>query len=73
MPVPVVCTSGGVIAAIAVELLGLPEEAFVALNRVAINGAVSKVVQGRGGRTLVSYNEHAHLDLAGDPELLTYR
>jgi broad specificity phosphatase PhoE len=63
-------TSGGVIAAICVAVLGLPDPAFVQFNRVAINCAITKLVSGRAGTTLVSFNEHAHL-ASGD--LLTYR
>jgi broad specificity phosphatase PhoE len=63
-------TSGGVIAAICVALLGLPDTAFVQFNRVAINCAVTKLVSGRSGTTLVSFNEHAHL---GSGDLVTYR
>lgn len=72
-----VCTSGGVIAAACVELLGfeLPgpdaAQAFVRLNRVAVNAALTKLVVGGAGTTLVSFNEHAHLD--GVPSLVTYR
>ena len=66
----VVFTSGGVIAACAAGLLGVPDEALVPLNRVAVNGAVTKVVGGRRGSTLVSYNEHAHLEAGA---LVTYR
>ena len=68
----VVCTSGGVIAATCVALLGVPPQAFVALNRVAVNAGISKVVTGRGGTTLVSFNEHAHLERDGR-SLVTYR
>jgi broad specificity phosphatase PhoE len=68
----VVCTSGGVIAATCVALLGVPAPAFVALNRVAVNAGISKVVTGRGGTTLVSFNEHAHLERHG-LRLVTYR
>ena len=57
----VVSSSGGPIAAIAVPLLGLPPEGFVALNRVAVNAGVTKVVTGASGATLVSFNEHAYL------------
>lgn len=66
----VVCTSGGVLAALSVALLGLPPQAFVAFNRVTINGAITKVAHGRSGTTLVSFNEHAHLERR---DLLTYR
>ena len=63
-------TSGGVIAVLAVAALKLPDQAFVALNRVGVNGAVTKLVSGRRGTTLVSFNEHAHLEPGG---LVTYR
>jgi broad specificity phosphatase PhoE len=68
----VVSTSGGPIAAIAVGLLGLPAEGFVALNRVAVNAGVTKVVTGASGATLVSFNEHGYLERPGR-SLLTYR
>jgi broad specificity phosphatase PhoE len=67
-----VVSSSGVIAALSAELLGLPPEAFVALNHVSVNTAITKVVVGRGGTTLVSYNDHAHLEEAGTG-LITYR
>jgi len=65
----VVVTSGGIIAAVAARLLSGGPETVVALNRVSANAAVSTVVVGRSGASLVSYNDHAHLDRA----LLTYR
>jgi len=65
-----VCTSGGPIAAVCAHLLGVPDTALVAFNRVTINAGITKVAVGRGGSTLVSFNEHAHLDADG---LLTYR
>lgn len=61
-------TSGGVIAAIASSLVAA---SFVALQRVSINTGITKIVVGRQGTTLVSFNEHAHLERT--PELLTYR
>ena len=68
----VVFTSGGVIAAVCSALLGVSGAAVVALNRVTVNGAISKVVAGSGGTSLVSFNDHAHLE--GDPRgLVTYR
>src|SRR5690606_29576358 len=66
----VVATSGGVIAAVATLLLGAPHAQFLGFNRVTVNAAFSKVVIGRSGTTLVSFNEHDHLDRAG---LVTYR
>jgi broad specificity phosphatase PhoE len=65
-------SSSGVIAALSACLLGLPDEAFVALNRVSVNTGVTKVVIGRQGTTLVSFNEHAHLE-GPNRALLTYR
>lgn len=65
-------TSGGVVAAVCAQLLGGGADAVVALNRVAANAAVTKLVVGRSGTTLMSYNDHAHFE--GDRrELLTYR
>lgn len=65
-------TSGGVIAAIAASLLGPDYSDFPRLNRVLLNASITKVVIGRSGSTLVSFNEHGHLEAEG-PELLTYR
>jgi broad specificity phosphatase PhoE len=56
-----VCTSGGPIAAVCCHLLGVPATALVAFNRVTINAGITKLAVGRGGTTLVSFNEHAHL------------
>jgi broad specificity phosphatase PhoE len=65
-----VFTSGGVIAALAARLLGLPDSAMVAFNHVVVNAAITKVVSGRRGLSLISFNEHGHLE----PEhLVTYR
>lgn len=65
-----VCTSGGVLAALCVQLLELPAATFVAFNRVTVNGGLTKLVQGRQGTSLISFNEHGHLDALG---LVTYR
>ena len=65
-------TSGGVIAAVCAGVLGLGADAVVALHRVAVNGAVTKLVVGRSGTSLVTYNESGHLESAGRA-LLTYR
>jgi hypothetical protein len=61
-----------VVAAVGVALLRVPAGAFVALNRVSVNAGISKVVTGRSGTSLVSFNEHAHLE-RGRAGLLTYR
>ncbi len=68
----VVFTSGGVVAALAAELLGMGARGVVALNRVTANGAITKLVAGRGGLSLVSFNDHAHFE-GPTRRLLTYR
>lgn len=68
----VVFTSGGILAAVSGALLGLGADGIVALNRVTANGAITKLVLGRGGTTLVSFNDHAHFEGAAR-SLLTYR
>jgi hypothetical protein len=57
---------------VCVALLGLPPEHFVPFNRVAVNTGVTKVITGRRGMTLVSFNEHGHLERP-EGALLTYR
>ncbi|WP_112245078.1 histidine phosphatase family protein [Kribbella monticola] len=66
----VVFTSGGPIAAIAGRLLGGDDGLWRRLNPVTINTAITKLVSGRSGLTLISYNEHAHLD---GTDMLSYR
>ena len=68
----VVVSSGGVVAALAAQLLGGGPETVVALNRVSVNVGFTKVVVGRSGASLVSYNDHAHVE-GPDRRLLTYR
>jgi broad specificity phosphatase PhoE len=67
-----VFTSGGVIAALAAALLQLPAATMIGFNRVAVNTGVTKLVSGRRGITLVSFNEHVHLEQTGRVPI-TYR
>ncbi|GHJ60617.1 fructose 2,6-bisphosphatase [Nocardioides sp. OK12] len=72
----VVVTSGGVVAALGAALL-LGDDADPAtyaatwqrLNTVCANTSVTRVVVGRGGPRLLTFNEHEHLA----PDQLTYR
>ncbi|MCL2585242.1 MAG: phosphoglycerate mutase family protein [Streptosporangiales bacterium] len=75
-----VFTSSGVIAAAAAHLLagGLVEDTlggksaaniWPRLNRVVVNSSVTKVVVGRRGMSLVSFNDHGHLN----PAEVSYR
>jgi len=66
----VVFTSGGPIAAVVSRLLSGGDALWPRLNPITINTAITKVVSGRSGLTVVSYNEHGHLD---GSELLSYR
>jgi broad specificity phosphatase PhoE len=67
-----VFTSAGVTAAICSHLLRGSADAFVALNRVAVNTGVTKLVHGRAGTNFISFNDHSHLEQSA-PSLLTYR
>ncbi|MDT8912177.1 histidine phosphatase family protein [Amycolatopsis sp. PS_44_ISF1] len=68
----VVFTSGGVIGAVCGALLGTPETGLLKLNRVTVNGGLTKLASGRGGVHLLTFNEHSHFE-AGAAGLLTYR
>jgi broad specificity phosphatase PhoE len=67
-----VCTSGGVLAVLCTRLLSVPDPTFVAFNRVTVNAGLTRVLLGRSGATLLSFNEQAHL-LCDGRSLVTYR
>jgi len=67
----VVVSSGGPIGLVASHLLAGDASLWTQLNRVAVNTAVTKLVTGRSGVTLSTYNEHSHLE--HDRSLVTYR
>jgi broad specificity phosphatase PhoE len=64
-------TSGGVIAVAAAHLLGLPADQWPALARVCVNASITKVITGESGSSLLTFNDHAHLE--HDRSLITYR
>jgi len=66
-----VVSSGGPIGVAVSELLTGDTSLWPQLTRVAVNTGVTKIVSGRRGTTLTTYNEHAHLE--HDRSLLTYR
>lgn len=68
----VVFTSGGAIARVVISLLGGSPHTWAQLNPVTVNSSITKVVVGRRGMTLVSFNDHSHLEAAGDG-FITYR
>jgi broad specificity phosphatase PhoE len=66
----VAVTSGGVIASVAMALLGIEEPAtWQRLNAVVVNSSVTRVLVGRTGVRLLTFNEHTHLPA----DLVTYR
>jgi broad specificity phosphatase PhoE len=67
----VVLTSGGPTAWVVAALLGDPA-VWTRLNPVVVNSSVTKLVVGRRGSTMVSFNDHSHLESA-DADLITYR
>jgi broad specificity phosphatase PhoE len=68
--VAIVSTSGGPLSWVAATLVGAGVDGWKRLNPVTVNASVTKVVVGARGTTLVSFNEHAHLEADA---LVTYR
>lgn len=66
----VVVSSAGSIGVCCAALLDLPSPGWTRIARVQVNAAITKAVSGRSGTSLVSVNDHAHLEAPG---LTTYR
>lgn len=56
-----VATSGGVISAVCRHLLGLAPATAFQLNTVMVNGAMTRILVGRGRMSLASLNMDLHL------------
>jgi broad specificity phosphatase PhoE len=69
----VVFTSGGVIAAALAEALKLGGATAFEMNWRIYNASVHVFRLGRRGLTLLGFNNVAHLELAKDSSLLTFR
>ena len=73
--IAIVFTSGGPVSWATASLLAEDQESAARLwhklNPVCVNSGVTRLVTGRRGTTLVSFNGHAHLD--GVPGALSYR
>ncbi|MDR3418529.1 MAG: histidine phosphatase family protein [Nevskia sp.] len=69
----VVFTSGGVITAALQAALHLESAAAFRLNWHILNASVHTFKLGERGAGLLRFNDIAHLELAQDPGLLTYR
>ncbi|WP_101525962.1 histidine phosphatase family protein [Nocardioides houyundeii] len=65
----VVFTSGGPVAAAATRLMEAGTATYVRLAPVVVNTSVTRIVSGRRGLSLVSFNEHQHVPR----DLRTYR
>lgn len=66
-----VFTSGGPISAVMVQLLNLKDEQFIDLQGRLVNTSITKILVGRSGLSLSTYNDYSHLD--SQPEMITYR
>ncbi|MCW2667437.1 MAG: phosphoglycerate mutase [Frankiales bacterium] len=69
--VTVVVTSAGTIGAVCTRLLDAPPPTWALFTRVMANASLTKVVTGTSGTSLLTVNDHAHLE--HDRALVTYR
>jgi broad specificity phosphatase PhoE len=67
----VVFTSGGPVSWTTARLIGGGVDVWPALSKVVVNTSVTKVLIGARGTSLVSFNDHSHLEPT--PDLITYR
>ncbi|MEP6940798.1 MAG: histidine phosphatase family protein [Rudaea sp.] len=68
----IVFTSGGPICAITQELLRIPDSEGFKLNWTHVNCGVTKLISGRQGVSLSTFNGYAHF-AGAHAELVTYR
>lgn len=68
-----VFTSGGAIAASLSNVLGVPGESAMRLNWQIVNTSVTRFMYNSERITMAGFNSIAHLELARDPSLITYR
>lgn len=66
-------TSGGPIGVIADALIGANLAHPFALSWPLVNTSLTRVALGSDRHSLISYNSWPHLELAGDPRLVTHR
>jgi broad specificity phosphatase PhoE len=67
----IVFTSGGPISAIMMKLLNLDTQAFFDLQQRIVNTSLTKVISGRNGLSLSTFNDYSHLE--HNKLLVTYR
>lgn len=68
-----VFTSGGTITAALQIMVGMPPIKAFELNWQIVNTSLSLAKFRAGELALASFNSHAHLELAKNPDLITYR
>ncbi|MFA6232226.1 MAG: histidine phosphatase family protein [Rhodanobacter sp.] len=68
-----VFTSGGPIGVIAHALIGASIEHSLALSWPLVNTSLTRVALSGNHHSLISYNSWPHLELAGNPRLVTHR
>lgn len=68
-----VFTSGGAIAVILQEVLGLDNHRCFALNGIIANSSVTRLLYRSDEVSLHTFNSTAHLDVHDDAALVTYR
>ena len=68
----VVFTSNGPVSWLTARLVDGGVPAWARLTQVVVNSSATKVLIGRRGTSLISFNDHSHLEAAG-PGLITYR
>ena len=66
-----VFTSGGPISAIVMKAMKLKDEQFIELQNRVINTSITKILIGKSGLSVSTYNDYSHLE--NDFNLVTYR
>ncbi len=67
----IVFSSGGPIAVLLMKFLRLPDDQFTELLPKLVNTGVTRITTSGKGLSLISFNEHSHLD--HNPDYITYR
>jgi broad specificity phosphatase PhoE len=61
-----VVSSAGTIAQVVAQLWGPDDQNWIRMARTMLNASITKFIVGRAGVSVVSVNEHAHLETATD-------
>ncbi|MBX7432457.1 histidine phosphatase family protein [Mycobacterium sp. Y57] len=71
----VVASSSGTITQVLAGLWGLDGPSWIRLSRTMINASITKLIVGRQGASVISVNEHGHLEktTADGRSMMTFR